>query len=122
MTSRIEKKPDEELPVPLEWRSMLKYIADEIVAGRGPVADNIKAVDAKSLEVSLDNIRAYPDPIGSLQDITWQSSIYVWAQSCWEVLVDLSTLGNETSDLILHLRVYELNNRYVFEPGLIYVP
>jgi len=118
----VKKIPDEELPVPIEWRSILKKIADEITAGRVPRGENIRAIDAERLEISLDNIRDYPDPIGSLHDVTWCSSIYAWQDNFWEVLLDLSTTDNERSDLVLHLRVHGLNNEYEFEPGLVYVP
>lgn len=116
------KTLDKEQPVPSEWRSTLKYIADEFVSGRAPQGNNIRAVEPETLKINVDNISDYPDTIGPLQDVTWSSSIHVWTGDHWEILLDLSTKDHQTSDLVLRLRVYDVNNQCEFEPGLIYVP
>ncbi len=118
----VEKAQDKELPVPIEWRPTLKKIADHFVAGKVPIGKSIKEIDSERVEYNHRNIRDYPESIGLLTDKTWESSVYIWSNPIWEILLDLSTVKGETSDLVLHLRVRELNGRYEFEPGLVYVP
>ena len=118
----VEKLDDEELPVPSAWRASLKQIADEIIAGRIPVMQNIKAISPETIEINNGNIDGYPDKIGPLHEVTWGSSIYTWTDGHWEVLLDLSTSEFETSDLVLHLKVHPIGDQFEFEPGIIYVP
>ncbi|MEQ8179792.1 MAG: VOC family protein [Amphiplicatus sp.] len=59
---------------------------------------------------------------GPLNEKSWDTSIYIWMESHWQVLVDLSTEDGKSSDLVLHIRIYEVGNSFEFEPGMIYVP
>ncbi len=118
----VEKDENTERPVPTAWRAILARIADAFTAGEAPTGDDIRKVESKTLLINVDNIGAYPDAIGRLAEETWKSSVYIWALDHWEVLVDLSTTDGKSSDLVLHVDVYEAGENYEFEPGLIYVP
>lgn len=118
----IKKESNQELPIPTEWRSTLETIANAIVDGKSPEGSNIRKLDPESIDVSLNNIHDYPDKLGSLTAAAWETSTYLWMGSYWEVLLDLSAHDGSTTDLALHLRVFENKDVFEFEPGLVYVP
>ena len=111
-----------ELPIPTGWRGSLKLIADAFVSGSKPAGDGIREIDAKSAQINAANIAAYTEQLGHLRDNAWDTSVYIWMQGYWDALIDLSTIGGERSDLVLHVRVWEIGDQLEFEPGLIYVP
>ncbi|MEM1381641.1 MAG: hypothetical protein AAGH41_13555 [Pseudomonadota bacterium] len=121
MTNHIVQDHDER-PVPKAWREVLKRIADAFVLGNMPGASNIRPVDDETAAINAANIADYPDPIGPLCAASWTASICGRFGDHWEVLVDLSTVSGETSDLVLHVRVFDVAGRTMFEPGLIFVP
>lgn len=92
------------------------------MAGRLPEGDRIRCIDAKSVEVSFDNIRGYPAAIGPLNDASWTTSICAWMGNYWAVLIDLTTHDGSPSDLVLHGKVFDVGDGVEFEPGLVYVP
>ncbi|RFB05300.1 DUF7668 domain-containing protein [Parvularcula marina] len=118
----VEKLPEKEQAVPSLWRSTLKKIADLYAKGKAAAGDGIRPIDAETLTYNSGNLQAYPELIGPLSDRAWETSIYVWERDYWQVLVDLITVQGNTSDLVLHVRVYEVSGGYEFEAGLIYVP
>ncbi|MCR9225609.1 MAG: hypothetical protein NXH70_16190 [Hyphomonas sp.] len=121
----VSKIEDQELPVPSAWRPALKALADAMV-GKAVLHSIegfvINAIEDDGLEVSRSNVEAYPDKLGPLTKDSWKSSIYVWDDGCWEVLVDLTTEAGDVSDLVMHAKVTEREGGYLIEPGLIYVP
>jgi len=101
---------------------MLKSIADRFVQGSAPTGNGIRPIDAAIAKANFANIQEYPDATGPLNEKSWDTSIYIWMESHWQVLVDLSTEDGKSSDLVLHIRIYEVGNSFEFEPGMIYVP
>ena len=121
----VTKTEGQELPVPNAWRPALKLLADAVVLNSPlPNIDGfvIDEVDEESLLISHSNINDYPESLGPLAAASWTSSIYVWDEGHWQVLIDLSTDTGEVSDLVLHAKVTERGDAYAIEPGLIYVP
>jgi len=118
----VQKNGERELPVPTAWREPLMRIADQIVLGNAPKGLDIRPIESNVLEINLANVRDYPEKIGPIAGNTWNSSIYVWMDDYWQVLLDLTEEDGKTSDLVLHVQVYELSDNYEFEIGLIYVP
>lgn len=118
----VAKDENRELPIPTEWRGTLKFIADAFVSGNIPAGNGIREMRDGSARVCFWNIAQYPDQLGPLSDSAWDTSIYIWMESYWEALVDLSKADGSPSDLVLHARIYELGDQVEFEPELIYVP
>ena len=118
----VAKDENRELPIPTEWRGTLKFIADAFVSGSIPAGNGIREMRDSSARGCLWNIAQYPDQLGPLSDRAWDTSVYIWMESYWEALVDLSKADGGRSDLVLHARIYELGDQVEFEPGLIYVP
>lgn len=118
----VIKDEDTESAVPTEWRRSLKTIADAFVSNQPPTGQGIRTVDADTLRINNENIEDYPDTLGPLAEECWKTSVCAWARTHWEVLVDLNSENGERTDLVLHVRVYEVDQRYEFQPDLIYVP
>lgn len=108
--------------MPTAWRPTLKMIADTFVAGGIPSGEGIREIDPESARINAVNIQNYGKTLGPLTDRAWETSVYIWMRSYWQALVDLSTSDNERSDLVLHVKIYEVGSSFQFESGLIYVP
>ncbi len=121
----VSKTEDQELPVPSDWRPAFKALADAIVLDTTfhPIEGFvISSIEDERLQISRGNIRDYPDKIGPLSQDSWKSSIYVWDERYWAVLVDLTTDKGDVSDLVLHAKVTERGDEYLIEFDLVYVP
>lgn len=122
---RVEKNNEFEKPVPTAWRSALKQLADKVVFGteiKNQPDIEIDEIDSKTESSHRFNIESYADALGPLNDKTWETSIYIWDAPYWAILVDLSDVNGETTDLVLHTKVFETQEGYKIEPGLIFVP
>ena len=121
----VNKIMNQELPVPNAWRPALKALADCLVL-KSPIQSVaefiIDDIDEESLLISYGNIDDYPDTLGPLAAASWESSICVWSEGYWQLLVDLTTETGDVSDLVFHAKVTERGSAYSIEPGLIYVP
>ena len=82
----------------------------------------IGSIDENILQISRDNIAAYPDALGELGESAWSTSVSYWTGHCWKVLIDLTAADGTVTDLVLHAEVKETETGYVIEPGMIYVP
>ena len=126
MTEHVAVVKDEEFecPVPTQWRSKLKDIADAL-KDRNYGLNGLKDVDpldeAKAAAIAK-NIEAYGCALTSLPEAAWNTSVCQWQLSFWEVLVDLFTEEEGRSDLVLNVRVFERNSGFVFDVHLVYAP
>lgn len=102
---------DWEHPVPKRWRSKFAKIAAAFAEGdfqiRNSRVEGLEPVDPETADYMAANITAYGDPLTSLNDATWNCSVYRWMGGYWQVLIDLSTKDEPISDLTLHAKVYE---------------
>lgn len=60
--------------------------------------------------------------LAALSETTWDSSIVLWIEDRWEVLIDLCTESEGISDLVPHAFVSEDEFGYAFERYMVYVP
>ena len=124
-TVPVEKDDERELPVPTEWRLALKQLADKAVLGT-EIKDQsnieIGNIDSNIASNHHYNIQCYPDALGPLTDKSWETSIYIWDSPYWRVLVDLTDLNGQVTDLVLHASGMETDKGFLIEPDLIYVP
>ena len=97
--------------VPELWRPKFKEIAAAFADGDfqlcNTLIEGIDPIDRDTADLIAANIAAYGARLTSLDEATWDRSIYRWMGTYWQVLVDLSTDGEPASDLTLHARVYE---------------
>lgn len=121
----VVKDENNELPVPSCWRNTFFEIVEAFKAGDYALERKVEGVlqisseDADAIEHSICE---YGDQVISLPDETWQSSVSLWMNGYWQVLVDLYTSNGGRSDLVLGVRVHEKDSAYVFEVRYVHVP
>ena len=121
----VIKDEENELPIPHEWRDVFCQIVRTLSNKDYLVNSTISNVPSLSLDDSKhieDYIESYGEELTELPPETWVSSIYLWMGSHWDVIIDLWTLGEGQSDLVLSAKVYETNNEYTFKIKMVYVP
>jgi len=121
----VAKDEENELPVPEIWRPVFCEIVKSfsnknyLLKSTIPNVNSLSISDAKYIE---DYIESYGEELIELPSETWDSSIYLWMGSHWNVIVDLWTLSEGLSDLVLTVKVYEVNDKYLFNIEMVYVP
>jgi len=120
----ILKDEVREHPVPSAWRSKLREIVDAFKNGNFGLR-NLECVGSLSEETATGiarNVDAYGCTLASLPDECWDTAICQWQLEYWEVLVDLFTVEEGRSDLVLHVNVFENGGIFDFKVHFIYVP
>jgi hypothetical protein len=125
MATPIVKDETRQTPVPDAWRPTLAAIAEAFFEGDFELAHGIQDVSPVAPEDAqriAENIEAYGDELASLPHETWQTSVCQWMDGYWHVLVDLYTVDEGASDLVLDVRVREHGAGFLFEVYFVYVP
>lgn len=119
------KDPENEGPIPLAWRATLKTIVDAFVRQDYGLKDGIPGV-APVLEETAAQIRDYIEEYGEqlveLPPEAWDTSVCIWSGNHWDVLVDLWTEEEGSSDLVLQVHVFEADRGYLLNVHMVYVP
>jgi len=121
----ILKDENNQTPVPLEWRGtfseiVIAFVEDDFKLTRQVTGvRSISEDDAKRIE---ENIRSYGATLTKLPEATWNTSVCQWMHCYWDVLIDLYTVEEGASDLILSIRIYEEGEKYSFDVQSIHVP
>ena len=114
-----------ERPIPTAWRPVYRQIVEALVRKDYRLESGILGVQQVSAQTAAQ-IRDYIDSYGAdlvtLSEETWKSSICIWIDPFWDVLVDLWTESEGRSDMVLSTRVREEEQGYVFEIYMVYVP
>ncbi|MES2932977.1 MAG: hypothetical protein V4805_05760 [Pseudomonadota bacterium] len=124
-TIPILKDEDNQRPVPSAWRNTLSDIVEAFKEGDFTLARKVagvRPISTEDAEAIAENIQDYGAQLTSLPEETWQTSVCQWMEIYWDVIVDLYTVDEGASDLILQVRVYEQDPAYVFEVHFVYVP
>lgn len=112
-------------PVADAWRPPLRQIVKALAEGDYDLSRSIPST-APVLKATANQIRAYITDFGEalaeLPDESWDTSVSQWMGTHWEVLVDLWTVESGRSDLVLYVRVFEVDNGFRFEVDSIHVP
>lgn len=100
------KRDDDEHPVPDHLRGLFAQLARAFSKGDFQLRDhsisNVAPIDPATAEAIKKNVLAYEDRLAPLDPETWERSCYRWMETHWQVLVDLTTTGEQVSDLALH--------------------
>jgi len=118
-------KDDEQRAVPTAWRPTISAIVSRLVQRDYELSAAVPGVEPVTADTAAQiagYIRDYGEELIELPDSTWDTSVCMWAESRWDVFVDLWTRGEGRSDLVLHLNVRESAGEVRFEVHLVYVP
>ena len=67
-------------------------------------------------------IQDYEAELVDLPEETWTSSTCIWLGNRWDVLIDLWSLSEGRSDLVLSLQVSEVQSGFEFTVYMVYDP
>lgn len=120
----ILKDEEREHPVPSQWRPRLRDIASALKDGNYSLEGlaDVEPLDAATAAGIAGNIEDYGCALTSLSEESWATSVCQWQLDYWEVLVDLFTVEEGRSDLVLHVKIVEKSAGYLFKVHLVYVP
>lgn len=124
MTITVQKR-ESEGPIPTEWRATLHELVAVIVTGEykfGKVPSGVVPLEENTIKQVSDYIDDYGCRLINLPEESWETSVYNWQGACWELLVDLYTVEEGCSDMVLSLKVKESCGSYNFEVSSVYVP
>lgn len=113
--------------IPSIWRNTIFEIVEAFKNHDIESYNQIKgivSIDSNDFEEILSDINAYGESLISLPDQTWETSQCIWkGDSCWHVFIDLYTINEGKSDLILFLTVEsDGHNNFSFDVNNFYVP
>jgi hypothetical protein len=118
-------KDDQQRPVPAVWRPVLSQVVEAIRAGEPQRAgDNplVEDVPPDIAEHIVEYVADYGATLVPLPDASWDTSVTLWQEDRWAVLVDLWTEEEGRSDLVLEMNVFEVGEHFRFRVVLVYVP
>lgn len=119
------KRDDDEHPVPDHLRGLFAQVAQAFSEGDFQLLNhhisNVAPIDHATAESVKKNVIAYGDRLAPLDPETWEWSCYRWMETHWQVLVDLTTTGEQVSDLTLHAIVRD-GTELLLEVQSVHVP
>jgi hypothetical protein len=119
------KDEESELAIPTAWRPVIEKIVSAFVRHDYQLTSGVHGVKPVSPDTA-DQIRSYisgyGEELSELPEETWASSVCIWMGSQWDALIDLWTLSEGRSDLVLSLKVAEGNDGFEFSIYMVYVP
>lgn len=118
------KDPEIEQAIPLQWRNTIHCInnaivnrnLEDIIGRTGIIKANIETIS-----LIYNYITEYGFQLCSLSDATWNTSKCRWMINHWHVMVDLSTVEEGLSDLVLFISVSEIKEEWVFSLESVHV-
>jgi hypothetical protein len=120
----VSTDPRSQQPIATRWRRTLREIIKRLADGDYAL-QGISSVDPLS-PASANQIRAYLAEYGEtlveIPEETWTTSASQWAGTHWDVLVDLWTAESGKSDLVLSVRVVEVDTNFRFQVDSVHVP
>lgn len=100
---------DGEFSVPVELRSTITRLVKAFAAGdfqlRDHQIDGVLPIGPEVANQMAGYVLDCGDVLVPLDEAVWSKSIYCWAGSRWDVLVDLTTSRETVSDLVLFLSI-----------------
>lgn len=119
------KDAESELPIPTAWRPVICRVVDAFVRHDYQLnagVPGVAPVSTKTAEHIKSYIQDYGAELIALPEETWASSVCIWQGDRWDALIDLWSLSEGRSDLVLSLQVSEAEGGFEFVVYMIYVP
>ncbi len=121
----VLKDEHRQQPIPSAWRAAFCDIVESLKQDHYDVErriTNVRPISEKTAAKIANNVKAYSVRLASLPEGTWQTSVCQWMRGYWDVLIDLYSIEEGASDLVLDARVYEEGGGYVIDVHMVYVP
>ena len=121
----VAKDESKEGPIPSVWRPVFRDIVSALVKGDFKLSAGVPSVSpiaAAAAEHMESYVRDYGETLVDLPEETWKSSVCIWTGRRWDAIVDLWTVREGRSDLVLHTFVRESEGGFKFDIHMIYTP
>ena len=121
----VRKDLTAQQPIPTVWRETLRRTADAIAAAQfdpGSLPQAVVPLTPADVERFQEATRAYGATLIALPAETWKTSVCIWTGAHWDALIDLWTLEEGSSDLVMAVRITESGPAFSFCVKLVYVP
>lgn len=121
----VLKDAENECPIPTVWRSAFVNIVKALIKKDyrfESCPEHVSPISKETADQIEKYIENYGEELIELSEETWESSVCIWMESHWNVIVDLWTVNEGRSDLILGARVLESDDSYVVHVDMVYVP
>lgn len=86
------------------------------------VSEYIALQSSDMAKFNRENVLEYGCCLKALSTECWERSCYQWQGNYWDLNIDLCTVEENVSDLVLKGRVYPIVSGYKYEFGMVYVP
>lgn len=123
-TVLVLKDENNQTAVPYIWRNTFCDIVEALKKQDFKIEriPGVRPLSAKDVVRIAGNIQSYGAHLATLPDETWQTSVCQWMRGHWAVLIDLFTIEEGASDLVLAARIYEDGSGYIFDVESVHVP
>jgi hypothetical protein len=121
----VLKDDAQQQAIPSAWRPALTQVVAAFKNGDFGLKASVPGVEPPSCETAeciRRSIADYGAKLIDLPEASWDSSICMWYGTHWDALVDLWTEEEGRSDLVLHARVVEAPDGFLFRIHMVYVP
>lgn len=128
MTQNIPVPYDAEFqsPIPSIWRDCIIQIVEAFKDkdfGRLNTLPSVQCIDLAYASEIAENIDAYGAHLISLAEESWHTSVCIYMENeSWKAIIDLFTVEEGRSDLIIDLFIFKKENQFIFQINNIYVP
>ena len=128
MTQNIPVPYDSEFqsPIPSIWRDCIIQIIEAFKDkdfGRLNTLPSVQCIDLAYASEIAENIDAYGAHLISLAEESWHTSVCIYMENeSWKAIIDLFTVEEGRSDLIIDLFIFKKENQFIFQINNIYVP
>lgn len=120
----VLKDEEQQQPIPSAWRQTLGEIVEAFRKGDFQLKGiaGVRPLSFDDAERIAGNIENYGAHLTNLPEGTWETSVCQWMCGYWDALIDLYTVEEGASDLVLSVRVYETIQGYDFQTESVHVP
>jgi hypothetical protein len=114
-----------ERPIPSAWRPVFRKVVQAFVHQDYQVSAGVPGVASipeETVSQIKDYIQDYGETLIELPEEAWDTSVCIWVGNRWDALIDLWTLSEGRSDLVLSAHISEYAGGFVFHINMVYVP
>jgi hypothetical protein len=118
-------KDDTERQIPSAWRSTFREIVQCFVRGDYGLSAGVRCVAPVAEDTAAQiagYINRYGETLVERPDETWKTSVCIWTGRNWDVLIDLWTVYEGRSDMVLKAFVWDIADEYLVGVYMVYVP
>ena len=119
------KDLEKEHSIPDVWKDSICEVVIQLTKNNFELHDVSEYIALQSSDMAKfnrENVLEYGCCLKALSTECWERSCYQWQGNYRDLIIDLCTVEEDVSDLVLKGRVYPIVSGYKYEFGMVYVP